>query len=29
MKEINLVGINEKIYYKKLENGLDIYLYPC
>ena len=27
MKEINLVGINEKIYYKKLENGLDIYLY--
>ena len=28
MKKINLKGINETIYYEKLENGLDVYLYP-
>lgn len=28
MKAIKLNGINEIIYYEKLENGLEIYLYP-
>ena len=28
MKKINLNTINETIYYEKLNNGLDIYLYP-
>ena len=28
MKKINLAGVNEEIYYEKLSNGLDIYLYP-
>ena len=27
MKEIKLNGIEETIYYKKLDNGLDVYLY--
>ena len=27
MKKINLKGIDEVIYYKKLDNGLDVYLY--
>ena len=27
MKKISLAGINEEIYYEKLKNGLDIYLY--
>jgi len=28
MKTINIQDINEKIYYEKLENGLEVYLYP-
>ena len=28
MKAINLAHINETIYYEKLDNGLDVYLYP-
>ena len=28
MKEIKLKGIDEIIYYEKLDNGLDVYLYP-
>ena len=28
MKKINLKQINETIYYEKLKNGLDVYLYP-
>lgn len=28
MKEIKLKGIDETIYYEKLDNGLDVYLYP-
>ena len=28
MKKINIKQINETIYYEKLKNGLDIYLYP-
>lgn len=27
MKKIKLNNINEEIYYEKLENGLDVYLY--
>lgn len=28
MKKIKLKGIDETIYYEKLDNGLDVYLYP-
>lgn len=28
MKEINLIGLDQQVYYEKLENGLDIYFIP-
>lgn len=28
MKEINLIGLDQQVYYEKLENGLDVYFIP-